>query len=325
MTLGVFLGVCAVARLSSFPEPQPITGALILLATFALAVELAWAWKTHRNATSIADELILHGYSGDRQRTPVARALSSRISSIESQRARHRLAQDIRWRLRLATGTARPSPGYIRACAFPPLGTAGRRVFLEEQFHLIEMADRIERPNVDPRAIVILRRALTTPIAPVGVRVGKAMSEERSAEQLRETLRHAYVLLQGSEEPDPARRHRGPVGLVSKTSAARDPMHRSPRVRGRPMRARVEGMGHCAQAPPAPTTGAEVSVRSTFEPALGQEPGRVTYGWSSLIARCGDDVVAVGHRHCTPAYPAKPGSGTPLRPGRTANTLPDSG
>ena len=110
---------------------------------------------------------------------PLSPVLSrSRISSIESQRARHRLAQDIRWRLRLATGTARPSPGYIRACAFPPLGTAGRRVFLEEQPHLIEMADRIERPNVDPRALVILRRALTTPIAPVGVRVGKAIQKK---------------------------------------------------------------------------------------------------------------------------------------------------
>jgi hypothetical protein len=201
MTLGVFLGLCAVARLSPFPEPEPITGALILLAAVALAVEVVWAWKTHRNAMSIADELILLGYSVDRQRTPVDRALSSRISSIQSQRARHRLAQDLRWRLRLAAGTARPSPGYIRACALPPLGTAGRRILLEEQFRLIEMADRIERPNVDPRALVILRRALTTPIAPVGVRAGKATSEEWSAEQLREALQHSYVLVQGAEEP----------------------------------------------------------------------------------------------------------------------------
>jgi hypothetical protein len=204
VALGALLGVCAVARLSPFHEPEPITGVLILLGTLAVAIELAWAWTAHEDARSIADELILLGYSGDRRRTPVDRALSDRIASIETQRARHQLAEDLRWRLRLAAGTVRPSPGYVRACAFPPLGTVGRRVFLEEHTRLIEIADRIERTTVDPRALVILWRVVTTPIPLAGVGGGRAVSEEKSAEQLRETLRQACRFAHGTEEPDPS-------------------------------------------------------------------------------------------------------------------------
>lgn len=202
VALGVFLGVCAVARLSPFHEPEPVTGVLILLGTLALAVELAWTWIAHDDVTSVADELILLGYSGDRRRTPVDRALSDRIASIETQRARHRLAQDLRWRVRLAAGTVRPSPGYIRACAFPPLGTVGRRVFLEEQPRLIEIADRIERSTVDPRALVTLWQLVTTPIPLAGVGNGRTMSEEESAERLREVLQRACLFVDGVEEPD---------------------------------------------------------------------------------------------------------------------------
>jgi hypothetical protein len=166
VVLGVFSGACAIARLSPFHEPEPITGILILTGIFALCVVLAWRWMKHDDAISIADDLILLGYGGERRRTGVDCALADRIAVIESPRARHRLAADLRWRLRLAAGTTRPSPGYMRTAVFPPLGSVGRRVFLEEQLRIARAADRIDESRVDPRALVMLWRIVTTPPEP---------------------------------------------------------------------------------------------------------------------------------------------------------------
>jgi hypothetical protein len=197
VALGVFWSACAVARLSPFHEPEPITGILIVTGMFALWIVLAWGWKKRDDAISIADDLILLGYGGERRRTPVDCALADRIAAIESPRARHRLAVDLRWRLQLAAGTTRPSPGYVRACAFPPLGSVGRRVFMEEQLRIAHAADRIEESRVDPRALVLLWRIVTTPPVPYlsGARPAPA---DTSAEELREAVRRACRLAEGS-------------------------------------------------------------------------------------------------------------------------------
>jgi hypothetical protein len=191
--LGAFLGVCAIARFSPFHEPEPITGALILLGTAALTGLLVCCWATTHQATGFADELILQGHSGEGQRTPIDRALCARIAAIESAQSRHRLAEDLRWRLRLAAGTTRPSPGYIRACAFPPLGSVGRRVFLEEEAMLTQIVDRIEQSPVDPRALVILWRVVTRPPELESTWEGRTASEQATAEELRASLRRACV------------------------------------------------------------------------------------------------------------------------------------
>jgi hypothetical protein len=196
--LGGFLGVCAGARLSPLHEPEPITGILILVSAVALAIVLASRWIKQDDATQFADDLILLGYAGERCRTPIDRALVGRIAVIESPRARHRLARDLRWRLRLAAGTARPSPGYIRASAFPPLGSAGRQVFLEEQLRLTRVTDRIDRSQVDPRALVILWRIVTTPPVTQQAIDGGA-SDDTGAEELRDAVREACRLAESED------------------------------------------------------------------------------------------------------------------------------
>ena len=192
--LAALVAVCAVARLSPYHEPEPMTGALILIATLVLASELVWAWATHSDITFLADELILQGLTGERHRSPIDRALSDRIASIENFRARHRLANDLRWRVRLAEGTTRPSAGYIRACAFPPLGTVARQVFLEEEAVILEIVDRIELSPVDPRALVMLWRVVASPPPPEPPVGGAPHTVGDPAEELRECLRRACVL-----------------------------------------------------------------------------------------------------------------------------------
>jgi hypothetical protein len=194
VALGALVAVCAVARLSPYHEPEPITGVLILLATLVLAAELAWAWATHSDVTFFTDELILEGLTGDCQRGPIDRALSDRIAWIENPRARHRLANDLRWRLRLADGTTRLAPGYVRASAFPPLGTIARQVFLEEEPAILEAVHLIDNSPVDPRALVMLWRVVTGPPPPEPPIGGRLPGEADPAEELRECLRRACVL-----------------------------------------------------------------------------------------------------------------------------------
>ena len=125
--LGVFLGACAVWRLCPLHEPEPFVAVLLILGALAAVVELALVWARHEEAIACADELILAGFFGDARRTRIEQAVSHRLCSIETPRERRRLANALRWRLRLANGTTRLSPGYVRASAFPPLGRSQRR------------------------------------------------------------------------------------------------------------------------------------------------------------------------------------------------------
>ena len=191
--LGVFLGACAVWRLCPLHEPEPFVAVLLILGAVAVVVELALVWARHEEAIACADELILAGFFGDARRTRIELAVSRRLCSIETPRERRRLANALRWRLRLAEGTTRPSPGYLRASAFPPLGSAGRRVFLEEQRRLVKVADQIERSNVDPRALVILWRIVAMPPTARNT-IDGAGSEDAGTEELRDAVRQACRL-----------------------------------------------------------------------------------------------------------------------------------
>lgn len=190
--LVVFLGACAVWRLCPLHEPEPFVAVLLTLTALAVVVELALVWARHE-AIACADELILAGFFGGARRTRIEQAVSHRLCSIETPRARRRLANALRWRLRLANGMTRPSPGYLRASAFPPLDSAGRRVFLEEQPRLAKVADRIEQSSVDPRALVILWRIVAMPPTARNT-IDGAGSEDARAEELRDAVRQACRL-----------------------------------------------------------------------------------------------------------------------------------
>jgi hypothetical protein len=187
--LGVFLAGCATWWLAPIQTPQPFVGAVIFFGGIGLVVELAFGWATHEQAIMCADELILAGFWGDTRRTPIERTVWHRLCSIEQPRSRRRLADALRWRMRLADGTTRPSPGYVRACAFPPLSRSQRRALLDERLLVVEMADRVERAAVDPRALVILRAFVTVP--PQLERPG----DQRAYKELRRRLHTAWDLI----------------------------------------------------------------------------------------------------------------------------------
>ena len=142
--------------LSPLAEPQPFTGAVLLVAGTTLAGATAVASICHERVIEGADALILAGFLGDRRRTPVERAVWDRLCWIERPRSRRRLAQALRWRLRLATGAARLSPGYLRAAAYPPLGPSERSALLDSAQLVVAVADEVAAATVDPRALVLL-------------------------------------------------------------------------------------------------------------------------------------------------------------------------
>jgi hypothetical protein len=185
----VFVGGCAVWRFSPLNEPDLFVAVLIVFGLLALVVDLAVVWGKHEDAVVCADELILAGFCGDARRTPIERAVLHRLCWIEKPRERRRLADALRWRLRLADGATRPSPGYVRACAFPPLSPSQRRALLDERPLVAEMADRIQQAPVDPRALVILWGFVTLPpqLDP--------QADQRRYEELRGRLRKASALI----------------------------------------------------------------------------------------------------------------------------------
>jgi hypothetical protein len=191
IALGVFLGGCAMWRFSPLHEPEPFTGAVIAVGGLVLGVVLMLGWSKHDEAVTCVDDVILSGRFAVTTAggTPVQRAVSHRVASIETPRSRRRLASDLRWRLKLADGTARPSPGYMRASAFPPLGPSERRILLEERALVLSMIGRLERAPVNPQALVILWRVVTTPprLDGDGGRV--------AGEELRRRLHAASVLV----------------------------------------------------------------------------------------------------------------------------------
>lgn len=150
-------------RLSPLHEPEPFTLATIVAGSATLAVELVFAWAEREEADHYADELILAGFCETTRQTPIGRAIARRLARLETPRARAALAQGLRWRIRLANGWTRPSPGYVRATSYPPLTPAQRLVFREDSELIAAIATRIEQEPADPRALIIAQRLITLP------------------------------------------------------------------------------------------------------------------------------------------------------------------
>jgi hypothetical protein len=162
IALGATLGVCGALRLSPLGEPEPFVELLLAAGAGVLSVELGLAWRARRCASACADEIILSGCTGG-TRTPVERAVARRTRWLERPRTRRRLAEHLRWRLRLAEGSLGMSPGYVRASVHPPLAAYERRAMLANYTLVREMADRLERAPADPRALVLLWSVVETP------------------------------------------------------------------------------------------------------------------------------------------------------------------
>ncbi len=162
--LALFVGACVAWRIAPVHEPEPIVVIVAGIGSLLLLGEGIAARHQRDGAIDCADDLILSGFLGQAGSTPIDRAVSSRVERIESQRARRRLAGDLRWRVRLAEGACRPSPGLIRASAYPPLGRQ-RHVYLNSAPLILDLAAEIESHPVDPRALVILHRIVCLPPA----------------------------------------------------------------------------------------------------------------------------------------------------------------
>lgn len=222
---GVLAG-CAAWRLSPLGEPEPYTGCVLLIGSAVLIVDFGIGWVERARATAYADELILSGFVCRSARTPIERAVSDRVVWVEKPRARRRLARDLRWRLRLADGTLRASPGYMRASVLPPLVAYERQALLAEYRRVRDMADRIDRAPADPRALVLLWSVVSTPPS-----LETAVASD-AGDELRRRLRSAAAILDLPESvaPPPAPSYRSPATTVSGAGDRRSPFdHADPR------------------------------------------------------------------------------------------------
>jgi hypothetical protein len=207
--LGVFLVGCAMWRLSPLHEPEPITGGAIAVGGVVLGIVLLVGWAKHEDAVDCADDAILSGFLTTAQDTPVQRAVSHRVVSIEKPRSRRRLASGLRWRLKLADGTAHPSPGYMRASVLPPLSPSERCVLVDERCLVLDLADRLEHAPVEPQALVILWRIVTTP--PRLDRDGDRVA----GEELRRRLRAASRLITSGDLAEGAQDDAAPADRLT--------------------------------------------------------------------------------------------------------------
>ncbi len=157
------LFVAGAWRLSPLHEPEPFTLVAMEIGAGILAVELALAWSEREETNHYADELILAGFADTTVCTPIGRAVARRMARLQSPRSRRRLAEALRWRVRLAEGWTRPSRGYVRASACPPLTAVQRNVFREDRDVVLAIAARIECAPADPRALITVERLITLP------------------------------------------------------------------------------------------------------------------------------------------------------------------
>lgn len=176
--LAAALAGCGLWTLSPLREPEPFLGLSLILGACALVVVLAFGWSARCRASACADEIILSGFTGDSGRTPIERAVAGRTRWLERRRTRRRLADHLRWRLRLAEGSLGLSPGYVRASVHPPLATYERQALLANYTLVREVADRLERGPADPRALVLLWSVVATPPSLDRSAVGRAAGEE---------------------------------------------------------------------------------------------------------------------------------------------------
>lgn len=195
--LGAALAVCVAWRLSRLDEPEPFVELLLVAGVGVLLVDLTLGWVARSRAAACADAIILSGFTGG-TRTPVERAIARRLRWLERPRTRHRLAEHLRWRLRLAEGSLGLSPGYVRASVYPPLAAYERRALLANYGLVREVADRLERGPADPRGLVLLWSVVETPPS-----IDRGTAAFAAGEELARRLRLARGII-ASAVPDGA-------------------------------------------------------------------------------------------------------------------------
>ncbi len=198
VALGAVLAGCAVWWLSPLDEPEPFVGWVLLVGGVVLLVDLGLGGFEHARATAHADELILAGFTRLSGRTPIERAVAHRLCWVQRPRSRHRLANDLRRRLRLADGSLHPSRGYMRATVLRPLAAYERRALLDEYPLVSCLADRVERAPVDPRALVLLWSVVSATSS------YSATSAREAGEELGRRLHGACVLIERVEHRETA-------------------------------------------------------------------------------------------------------------------------
>ncbi len=128
-----------------------------LLGLAATGASLGLAWLRHQDATQLAEDLILIDHPVD-ERSAAGRAIAKRIRSLERDRSRAHLAEELRWQLSLAEEAAEAEAAGTRARTISTLNADQRRALLASRERVGEMAAMAESGEVDPRALILLAR-----------------------------------------------------------------------------------------------------------------------------------------------------------------------
>ena len=178
-TVGV-AGVVAgfvVWRVVPLNQPEPFTSAIFIVGGVALTVLVVLLVLREEEERWCADRLIVSTRGQLAGKTPISTAVARRVQRLESARFRHRLAEALVWRLRLAEGEARPSVGYMRASVLPPLSRQERCTLVADRRLALRIAERIAGNPADPVALVLLVEWMTMP---------PPINDEQAAEAARE-------------------------------------------------------------------------------------------------------------------------------------------
>jgi hypothetical protein len=155
LALLALAGGALLVRISPLHDPRPFVLWLIAFSGLAAAIETAIAFWARDRREARADELIAAGFVVTGRADQVSRAVAERIDSLESARARRRLAGDLRWHV----GLERDLVSARRARVPAVRGFAPNADLIER------VAAALERGPCDPRALVRLNALLVRPCA----------------------------------------------------------------------------------------------------------------------------------------------------------------
>jgi hypothetical protein len=161
------------------------TSIALLVVTIVLVV--LWYLKNQQVIIGLY-AAIMDGNPGNPHGTRIERAIARRIKTIESPRARHVLAKDLR---AIAKQAADAQPGDQAQGGTISLFTDSERRALAANATLVgDLANAVEESTVDPRALIMLRRtAAGYPAA--------SPADRDAGARLVENLTHARRLIDG--------------------------------------------------------------------------------------------------------------------------------
>ena len=191
------IGAFAGWRLAPLKQPEPLTSVIFAIGAVAVVVLLILFIVCEEERRWWTDRLIISSRGRLAGDTPVGCAVSRRVARLESPRYRHRLAEGLVWRLRLAEGKAKPSVGYLRASVVPPLSRQERRALVADRGLALHIADRVAEDVADPVALVLLVEWMTGPPP-----INDAQAAEAAA-QLHRRLVQVSELLDGDPPYSP--------------------------------------------------------------------------------------------------------------------------